>query len=212
MRLKRLFDVIGAAGGLLFFLPAMTVVSIAILIEDGFPVIFRQQRLGRGRRPFTILKFRSMRDGRVTRVGAVLRGTGLDELPQFVNVLQGRMSIVGPRPHAVAHNEEYRQLIKGYMLRHKAPPGIKLVRVNLKTGLPAGPGDPKAIMEAFKPTQEPLGAVATDTEGMPQEELGQAAPQAAFQVPGQVPGPPPPGPFQAPGNDRALTSGTGGLY
>ena len=94
----------------------------------------------------------------------------------------------------------------------RAPPGIKLVRVNLKTGLPAGPGDPKAIMEAFKPTQEPLGAVATDTEGVPQEEFGQAAPQAAFPAPGQIPGPPPPGPFQAPGNDRALTSGTGGLY
>jgi penicillin-binding protein 1A len=93
----------------------------------------------------------------------------------------------------------------------RAPPGIKLVRVNLKTGLPAGPGDPKAIMEAFKPTQEPLGAVATDTEGVPEEEFGQAAPQA-FPVPGQIPGPPPPGPFQAPGNDRALTSGTGGLY
>jgi len=94
----------------------------------------------------------------------------------------------------------------------RAPPGIKLVRVNLKTGLPAGPGDPKAIMEAFKPTQEPLGAVATDTEGVPEAEFGQAAPQAAFPVPGQIPGPPPPGPFQAPGNDRALTSGTGGLY
>jgi penicillin-binding protein 1A len=94
----------------------------------------------------------------------------------------------------------------------RAPPGVKLVRVNLKTGLPAGPSDPKAIMEAFKPTQEPLGAVATDTEGVPQEEFGQAAPQAAFPGPGQIPGAPAPGPFQAPGNDRALTSGTGGLY
>jgi penicillin-binding protein 1A len=98
----------------------------------------------------------------------------------------------------------------------RAPPGIKLVRVNLKTGLPAGTGDPKAIMEAFKPTQEPLGAVAADTEGAQEglagQEYGQAAPQEAFPVPGQMPGPPPPGPFQAPGNDRALTSGTGGLY
>jgi putative colanic acid biosynthesis UDP-glucose lipid carrier transferase len=63
-------------------------------------------------------------DRRVTRVGAFLRRTSLDELPQFVNVLQGRMSIVGPRPHAVAHNEQYRKLIKGYMLRHKVKPGI----------------------------------------------------------------------------------------
>jgi putative colanic acid biosynthesis UDP-glucose lipid carrier transferase len=63
-------------------------------------------------------------DARVTRVGAFLRRTSLDELPQFINVLQGRMSIVGPRPHAVAHNELYRKLIKGYMLRHKVKPGI----------------------------------------------------------------------------------------
>jgi penicillin-binding protein 1A len=98
----------------------------------------------------------------------------------------------------------------------RAPPGIKLVRVNLKTGLPATPGDPKAIMEAFKPTQEPLGAVATDTEGqegLAGEEFGQAGPPAIPGViPGQEPGPPPPGPSPVPGNDRALTSGTGGLY
>jgi putative colanic acid biosynthesis UDP-glucose lipid carrier transferase len=63
-------------------------------------------------------------DQRITRVGAFLRKSSLDELPQFFNVLQGRMSIVGPRPHAVAHNEQYRKLIKGYMLRHKVKPGI----------------------------------------------------------------------------------------
>jgi putative colanic acid biosynthesis UDP-glucose lipid carrier transferase len=63
-------------------------------------------------------------DPRVTRFGAFLRRTSLDELPQFINVLQGRMSIVGPRPHAVAHNEEYRQLIRAYMVRHKVKPGI----------------------------------------------------------------------------------------
>jgi penicillin-binding protein 1A len=98
----------------------------------------------------------------------------------------------------------------------RAPPGIKLVRVNLKTGLPAGPGDPKAIMEAFKPTQEPLGAVASDgegTEGLAAEEYGQAGPPAIpGGIPGQEAGPPPPGPLPVPGNDRALTSGTGGLY
>jgi putative colanic acid biosynthesis UDP-glucose lipid carrier transferase len=66
----------------------------------------------------------SRNDKRVTPLGAVLRKTSLDELPQFINVLQGRMSIVGPRPHAVAHNELYRKLIKGYMVRHKVKPGI----------------------------------------------------------------------------------------
>src|SRR2546428_1734832 len=98
MRFKRLLDVTGAAGGLLFFLPAMTLVSLAILLEDGLPLFFRQERLGEERRPFTILKFRSMRDGRITRVGRILRSTGLDEVPQFINVLRGEMSAVGPRP------------------------------------------------------------------------------------------------------------------
>jgi penicillin-binding protein 1A len=100
----------------------------------------------------------------------------------------------------------------------RVPPGIKLVRVNLKTGLPAAPGDPKTIMEAFKPTQEPLGSVASDAEtaqeGLAAEEYGQAPPPEANPAsrPGPEPGPPPPGPFAVPGNDRALTSGTGGLY
>lgn len=79
---KRLFDVVGALGGLRAFSPAMVVLAGAIVLEDGFPVLFRQDRLGRWRRPFTIFKFRSMRDGRVTRVGRMLRATGLDELPQ----------------------------------------------------------------------------------------------------------------------------------
>jgi lipopolysaccharide/colanic/teichoic acid biosynthesis glycosyltransferase len=95
---KRLFDLGGAAAGLLAFSPVMAVVAAAILLEDGWPVLFRQTRLGRGRRAFTILKFRSMRDGRITQVGRILRATGLDELPQFVNVLRGEMSAVGPRP------------------------------------------------------------------------------------------------------------------
>ena len=96
--MKRLFDLAGAAGGLLVFLPAMTLVAAAILLDDGPPLLFRQERLGRRRRRFTILKFRSMRDGRITRVGRLLRDTGLDELPQFINILRGEMSAVGPRP------------------------------------------------------------------------------------------------------------------
>jgi len=95
---KRLFDIVGAAGGLLFFSPICFAVALAILLEDGRPILFHQDRVGLDRRRFTILKFRSMRDGRVTRVGRFIRATGLDELPQFINVLVGEMSAVGPRP------------------------------------------------------------------------------------------------------------------
>ena len=102
------------------------------------PVLFRQRRYGLDGKEITVYKFRSMtvcedgpdvpqarrNDPRITPFGAFIRKTSLDELPQFFNVLQGRMSIVGPRPHAVAHNETYRKLIKGYMVRHKVKPGI----------------------------------------------------------------------------------------
>ena len=102
------------------------------------PVLFRQRRYGLDGKEILVYKFRSMtvmedgldvpqatrNDQRVTPFGSFLRRTSLDELPQFINVLQGRMSIVGPRPHAVAHNEMYRKLIKGYMVRHKVKPGI----------------------------------------------------------------------------------------
>jgi putative colanic acid biosynthesis UDP-glucose lipid carrier transferase len=102
------------------------------------PAIFKQRRNGLDGEEIIVYKFRSMRaqddgavvqqatkaDPRITPLGAFLRRTSLDELPQFINVLQGRMSIVGPRPHAVAHNEMYRQLIKAYMVRHKVKPGI----------------------------------------------------------------------------------------
>jgi lipopolysaccharide/colanic/teichoic acid biosynthesis glycosyltransferase len=97
-RAHRLFDIVGALAGLAVFTPAIAAIAAAIAIEDGGPVLFRQARLGYRRRPFRILKFRTMRDGRVTRVGRLLRATGLDELPQFVNILRGDMSAVGPRP------------------------------------------------------------------------------------------------------------------
>ena len=95
---QRIFDIIGALAGLAVFAPALAVISLAVWLDDGGPVLFRQQRIGYLRRPFRIFKFRSMRDGEVTRVGRVLRANGLDELPQFINILTGDMSAVGPRP------------------------------------------------------------------------------------------------------------------
>lgn len=106
-RVKRAFDVCGAIGGLLFFGPVMAAIALAIRLDDGGPVLFRQLRLGRHRRAFEILKFRSMRNRRVTRVGRLLRATGLDELPQFVNILRGELSAVGPRPVTADDAERY---------------------------------------------------------------------------------------------------------
>ncbi|CAH0277962.1 UDP-glucose:undecaprenyl-phosphate glucose-1-phosphate transferase [Massilia sp. Bi118] len=136
--IKRASDIVLASLILLLLAPLMLVVAAAVRISSPGPVIFRQRRYGLYGDEIIVYKFRSMsvmengaavtqaqkNDGRVTKIGGFLRRTSLDELPQFVNVLQGRMSIVGPRPHAVAHNEQYRKLIKGYMLRHKVKPGI----------------------------------------------------------------------------------------
>ena len=97
-RYKRAFDIAGACAGLLVFAPVMAIIVPAVLLDDGGPLLFRQPRLGLRRRPFSILKIRTMRDGRVTRVGRILRATGLDEIPQFINILSGEMSAVGPRP------------------------------------------------------------------------------------------------------------------
>ena len=136
--LKRLSDVVLAAMIFLLMLPVMLLVSLAVKCSSPGPVIFRQRRYGLYGEEMLVYKFRTMtvvddgvkivqakkNDQRITKVGAFLRRSSLDELPQFINVIQGRMSIVGPRPHAVAHNELYRKLIKGYMLRHKVKPGI----------------------------------------------------------------------------------------
>ncbi len=135
---KRLSDVVLASLILILVSPLMLVVALAVKLTSPGPVIFKQRRYGLNGEEIIVYKFRTMRvcedgeeirqatrdDERVTLIGRFLRKTSLDELPQFINVLQGRMSIVGPRPHAVAHNEHYRKLISGYMLRHKAKPGI----------------------------------------------------------------------------------------
>ncbi len=135
---KRLGDVLLATLVLVLLAPLMGLIALGVKLSSPGPVIFRQRRNGLGGEEIVIYKFRSMRtmddgpqvpqarpgDPRTTRFGAWLRRTSLDELPQFINVLQGRMSIVGPRPHAVAHNQQYRTLIQAYMVRHKVRPGI----------------------------------------------------------------------------------------
>jgi len=136
---KRAEDLILSIGILTLISPIMLAISIAIKLTSKGPIIFKQYRYGLNGQKIEVYKFRSMtvcendstvirqagkNDARVTPLGAFLRRTSLDELPQFINVLQGRMSVVGPRPHAVAHNEQYRKLIKGYMWRHKVKPGI----------------------------------------------------------------------------------------
>lgn len=136
--IKAMSDYVIASIVLLITSPLLIAIALAIKLTSPGPVIFKQRRYGLDGREILVYKFRTMTvtedsgvikqatrdDDRVTRVGAVLRKHSLDELPQFINVLQGRMSVVGPRPHAVVHNEEYRPLVKGYMVRHKVNPGI----------------------------------------------------------------------------------------
>lgn len=135
---KRLLDVVLGTIILALVAVPMAIVAIAVKLSSPGPVFFRQKRYGLDGRPIDVWKFRSMRvcengpvvtqatkgDPRVTRVGAFIRKTSLDELPQLFNVLEGTMSLVGPRPHANAHNELFRKQIQGYMLRHKVKPGI----------------------------------------------------------------------------------------
>lgn len=135
---KRLIDLAASVALLALLLPALAIVAGLIAIDSRGPVFFRQRRIGFNARTFQIYKFRTMKvlddgaviqqaqrdDARVTRIGRILRRFSIDELPQLLNVLKGEMSLVGPRPHALAHDDEYGQLITFYAARHKVRPGI----------------------------------------------------------------------------------------
>lgn len=143
--IKRLMDIGIAAALLLILSPLLLAIAVMVKVTSPGPAIFRQRRYGLNGQEIVVYKFRTMKvtedgdeirqatrdDPRATNVGRILRRYSLDELPQLVNVLQGRMSLVGPRPHAVAHNEQYRRMIRGYMIRHKVLPGMTgLAQVN----------------------------------------------------------------------------------
>jgi Undecaprenyl-phosphate glucose phosphotransferase len=135
---KRSIDVLSAIAGLLLFMPLLTIVALLIKLDSPGPVLFRQRRCGFNGRQFQILKFRTMfvqEDGptvrqavesdiRITRLGKWLRRTSIDELPQLMNVLSGTMSLVGPRPHALAHDDHFDKVVRNYAFRHHVKPGL----------------------------------------------------------------------------------------
>jgi exopolysaccharide biosynthesis polyprenyl glycosylphosphotransferase len=135
---KRLFDLVVGTFALLAVFPALIAIAALIRLDSPGPILFRQRRVGLNGRPFQIFKFRTMTtlddgpvvrqvsrsDDRVTRIGRILRRLSLDELPQLVNVLEGTMSLVGPRPHAMVHDATYSQAISSYSARHNVKPGI----------------------------------------------------------------------------------------
>jgi exopolysaccharide biosynthesis polyprenyl glycosylphosphotransferase len=137
-RIKRLFDIVFALVALVVFLPVMVFAALAIKLDSPGPVLFRQTRHGLGREPFRMLKFRSMiatedavpfrqamrEDARVTRIGRWLRRFNIDELPQLLNVISGDMSLVGPRPHAIAHDEMFERQMPHYTRRYRVKPGV----------------------------------------------------------------------------------------
>ena len=136
-RIKRGLDILGSITGMIVFSPLFLLIYLVIKIENGGKVIFSQERIGYQGKPFILYKFRSMKvnaeadtlqatkdDPRKTRWGNIMRKTNIDELPQFINVLLGDMSVVGPRPHMLKHTEEYSKLINKYMVRHFVKPGI----------------------------------------------------------------------------------------
>jgi putative colanic acid biosynthesis UDP-glucose lipid carrier transferase len=143
--LKRSVDLVAAGIGLLLASPLMVLIAVGVKLTSKGPILLRQRRYGLNGEEIVVYKFRSttttedgpvitqstQHDPRVTALGRLIRRTSLDVLPQLFNVIQGQMSMVGPRPHAVAHNELYRKLISGYMIRHKVRPGITgLAQVN----------------------------------------------------------------------------------
>ena len=158
-RRKRAFDLIMSFGALLFFLPLLLTIGMLVRLESRGPALFRQRRTGLNGVIFTVFKFRTMTvaedgdtvrqatrgDARITALGAVLRKFSLDELPQLLNILRGDMSLIGPRPHAVAHDESWSKLSPEYARRFRAKPGL--------TGYAAVSGyrgevtDPQAILD-----------------------------------------------------------------
>ncbi|RAK66566.1 sugar transferase [Phenylobacterium kunshanense] len=137
-RRKRAFDVMVALAALVVFLPLLLLIGLMVRLESPGPALFRQRRTGLNGRVFTVFKFRTMTvaedgdtvrqatrgDARVTALGAILRKFSIDELPQFLNVLRGDMSLIGPRPHALAHDEAWSQAVPDYDRRFRARPGL----------------------------------------------------------------------------------------
>lgn len=153
---KRVFDLVAGIAALIVFSPVMLAVALAVLVDSGKPILFRQERVGRGGRSFTIFKFRTMQqnagsewakpgDARITRIGAFLRRTSLDELPQLFNVIRGDMSVVGPRPEMRTFADAFQKSIPHYAQRHVVPPGITgWAQVYLKRNLE--PSDMPAVL------------------------------------------------------------------